>query len=97
MVAPVNPIPLGQELAAAHALGLECAARAGRRGCLKNGNPSRPTHGCRSRELIGLRRRAAGRLRSLTRALSAGHGVHRSNLVAPLEGRSHLATLCRRP
>ena len=43
---------------------------------------TRLTHGYRSRELIGLRRRAAHaarRLRNLTYALSAGHGVHRSN------------------
>jgi hypothetical protein len=43
---------------------------------------TRLKHGCRSRELIGLRRRAvhaARRLRSLTHALSAGHGVLRSD------------------
>ena len=43
---------------------------------------TRLTHGYRSRELIGLRRRAmhaARRLRSLAHALSAGHGVHRSD------------------
>ena len=45
---------------------------------------ARLQHGYRSGELIGLRRRAAHaarRLRSLTRALSAGHGVHRSDAL----------------
>jgi hypothetical protein len=60
---------------------------------------ARLTHGYRSRELIGLRRRAAHaarRLRGLTRALSAGHGVHRSNpaltpgrSVAKIKHRGH--------
>jgi len=43
---------------------------------------TRLTHGYRSRDLIGLRRRAAHaarRLRGLARVLSAGHGVHRSD------------------
>ena len=55
---------------------------------------ARLTHGYRSGELIGLRRRAAHaarRLRGLTRALSAGHGVHRS------DSRSPVGALCARP
>jgi len=66
---------------------------------------ARLQHGYRSGEVIGLRRRAAHaarRLRSLTRALSAGHGVHRldsinrkgaktqSNRVAPSSASSRL-------
>ena len=51
---------------------------------------ARLRHGFSSRELIGLRRRAARaarRLRGLTRALSAGHGVHRSNSCLPVGAR----------
>jgi hypothetical protein len=50
---------------------------------LARSRAARLTHGYRTAELIGLRRRAvhaARRLRSLNRALSAGHGVGRSEV-----------------
>ncbi len=56
---------------------------------------ARLKHGYRSRELIGLRSRAAHaarRLRSLTRAPSAGHGLHRSD-----SGRGRPATVAQGP
>jgi len=55
---------------------------------------ARLQHGYRSGEVIGLRRRAAHaarRLRSLSRALSAGHEVHRQNPQFPVGAR------CARP
>jgi len=60
---------------------------------------ARLQHGYRSRELIGLRRRAAHaarRLRSLTRALSAGHGVHRSDSVHHRDHREGMTASCAR-
>ncbi|MGE0118678.1 MAG: HGGxSTG domain-containing protein [Dongiaceae bacterium] len=56
---------------------------------LARSRTARLTHGYRTRALIGLRSRAAHtarRLRNLNRALSAGHGVHRSNSAFPSGG-----------
>jgi hypothetical protein len=63
---------------------------------LARSRAARLTHGYRTAELIGLRRRAAHaarRLRGLNRALSAGHGVDRSNSASTGVG----AAPCGRP
>jgi hypothetical protein len=63
---------------------------------LARSRTARLTHGYRTAELIGLRRRAAHaarRLRSLNRALSAGHGVDRSDFASASGG----AAPCGRP